>query len=161
MNRCTLLFCICLLLSSFSFAQTISDHAIGIRTGDNDGFGVEISYQYALSQSNRLEADLGLRSGNNYDGFKLTGLYQWVMPLDGNFQWYLGAGGGVGAYSFDNVPVGVDDSETFFFAAGNAGIEYNFNIPLLLSIDVRPEFGFGDFNDDFDFDLGLGIRYQF
>lgn len=161
MNKFALFFSICLLFSSFTFAQTISDHAIGIRTGDNDGFGVEISYQYAFTQSTRLEADLGLRSGNDYDGFKLTGLFQWVMPLDNSFHWYVGAGGGVGSYSFDNVPAGVDDGETFLFVAGNAGIEYNFKIPLLLSLDVRPELGFGDFRDDFDFDLGLGIRYQF
>jgi hypothetical protein len=28
-----------------------------------------------------------------------------------------------------------------FFAAGDIGIEYNFDIPLLISLDFRPEFG--------------------
>ena len=45
--------------------------------------------------------------------------------------------------------------------AGDVGIEYSFDFPLLLSLDFRPEFGFGDFNDDLDFDVALGIRYQF
>ena len=45
--------------------------------------------------------------------------------------------------------------------AGDIGIEYNFDIPLLLSLDFRPEFGFGDYNDDLDLDIALGIRYQF
>ncbi len=31
--------------------------------------------------------------------FKLTGLYQWVFPLDGDFNWYVGAGGGIGSFS--------------------------------------------------------------
>lgn len=148
----------------FTNAQSISDNAIGLRLGDSDGFGAEISYQRALGDNNRLELDLGLRSGNDFDGFKLAGLYQWVWNIDGGFNWYAGAGGGLASYSFDNVPAGIDDSETFFFFAGDIGIEYDFDIPLLLSLDFRPEFGFGDEvfgNDDLDFDIALGIRYQF
>ncbi|WP_299228075.1 hypothetical protein [uncultured Psychroserpens sp.] len=147
--------------TTLSNAQDISENAIGLRLGDSDGFGAEISYQRALSDNNRLELDLGWRSGNDYDGFKLTGLYQWVWNIDGGFNWYAGAGGGVGTVSIDNVPAGFDDSETFVFVAGDVGIEYNFDIPLLLSLDFRPELGFGDFRDDLDFDIALGIRYQF
>jgi hypothetical protein len=146
-------------LASFSLtAQDIADNAIGLRLGDSDGFGAEISYQRALGDNNRLEVDLGWRSGNDFDGFKLTGLYQWVWVLDGDFNWYAGAGGGLGSYDFDTPLV---DDETFFFVAGNVGIEYSFDIPLLLSLDFRPEIGFGDINDDLDFDIALGIRYQF
>ncbi|MDT0558804.1 hypothetical protein RM697_09100 [Ichthyenterobacterium sp. W332] len=151
---------LCLFGFAIGNSQEISDNAIGLRLGDSDGFGAEISYQRALGDNNRLEVDLGWRSGNNFDGFKLAGLYQWVWNLDGNFNWYAGAGGGLGSYSFDNLPAGIDDSETFFFVAGDIGIEYNFDIPLLLSLDFRPEIGFGDFNDDLDFDIALGIRYQ-
>ena len=144
----------------FSNAQDIADNAIGLRLGDSDGFGTEISYQRALGGNNRLEADLGWRSGSNYNGFKLAGIYQWVWSLDGNFNWYAGAGGGLGSYSYDNN-AGEDYDDTFVFAAGNVGIEYGFDFPLLLSLDFRPELGFGDFNDDLDFDIALGIRYQF
>ena len=139
-------------------SQTISDNSIGLRLGDSDGFGTEVSYQRALGSNNRLEANLGWRSGNNFDGFKLAGIYQWLWNLDGNFNWYAGVGGGIGSYDFD-APLNL--SETFVFASGNLGIEYIFEIPLLLSLDFRPEFGFGDFNDDLDFDIALGIRYQF
>lgn len=145
----------------FMNAQEIADNAIGLRIGDSDGFGTEVTYQRALGGNNRLEVDLGWRTGNRFDGFKLAGLYQWVWNLDGNFNWYAGVGGGVGSYDFDDVPPGFDDNETFIFAAGDIGIEYNFDIPLLLSLDFRPELGFGDFNDDVDFDIALSIRYQF
>ena len=161
------LFLLSVALLGFTFltnAQDISENAIGLRLGDSDGLGAEISYQHALGQNNRLEVDFGWRDGNNYDGFKLAGLYQWVWSLDGNFNWYAGVGGGLGSFSFDNLPPGVDDSDTFIFAAGDIGIEYNFDIPLLISLDFRPEIGFGDDlydNDDLDFDIALGIRYQF
>ncbi|MBC2845159.1 hypothetical protein [Winogradskyella flava] len=145
---------------AFTNAQEIADNAIGLRIGDDDGFGTEISYQRALGDNNRLEADLGWRSGNNYDGFKLTGLYQWVWQLDGDFNWYAGAGGGIATYSVD-LPGNDDFDDTFFFVAGDIGIEYSFDIPLLLSLDFRPEIGFGDFRDDLGFDIALGVRYQF
>ena len=140
-------------------AQDISKNAIGLRLGDNDGFGGEISYQRALGDNNRLEIDLGLRNNNNYDGFKATGLYQWVWNIESGFNWYAGIGGGLGNYSSKNN--NNDFSETFFFAAGDIGIEYNFDIPLLLSLDLRPEFGFGDQFNDFGNDIALSIRYQF
>lgn len=139
-------------------AQSISKNALGVRLGDSDGFGAEVSYQLGLGGNNRLEFDLGWRSGKSYDGFKLAGLYQWVMNIDGGFNWYVGAGGGLGSYSFDSNQI---DDETFIFAAGDIGIEYNFDIPLLVSLDFRPELGFGNFSDDVDFDIALGLRYQF
>lgn len=138
-------------------AQEISDNAIGLRLGDNDGFGAEISYQRKLSDNNRLEIDLGLRNGSNYDGFKATGLYQWVWQLDGQFNWYAGAGGGVGSWKVKAT----DTSNTAFFGAGVIGVEYNFDIPLLISLDYRPEIGFNGFYDGFQSDFGLGVRYQF
>ena len=146
---------------SFLQAQSISENALGLRLGDSDGFGAEISYQRALGDMNRLEIDFGWRDGKNFTAIKLAGLYQWVWQLDGNFNWYAGVGGGFASFSLDNVPDGFDDSETALFVAGDIGIEYDFDIPLLLSLDFRPEIGLGDFNNDLDFDIALGIRYQF
>ena len=149
---------------AFAFSaqsQIIADNAVGLRLGDSDGFGTEISYQRALGENNRLELDLGWRASNDFDAVRVTGLYQWVWTLDGNFNWYAGAGGGVAMVSWDDPFENGDDSETYVYAAGDIGLEYNFEIPLLLSLDFRPEFGFGDYNDDVDFDIALGIRYQF
>lgn len=143
-------------------AQEISKNAIGLRLGDNDGFGTEINYQRGLGDNNRLEIGAQLNGGNGVTVFKGTGLYQWVWNIDGGFNWYAGAGGGLASVSFDDDDFpGDQDGELFVFAAGTVGVEYNFDFPLLLSLDVRPEFGFGDFRDDLGFDFALGIRYQF
>jgi hypothetical protein len=158
------LFLVTFALIGFAFtiqAQEIADNAIGLRLGDSDGFGAEISYQRALGDANRLEFGLGWRNGKNYSALRAVGLYQWVMNLDGGFNWYVGAGGGFASYSIDDVAPEFDDSDTSLFVAGDIGIEYNFDIPLLISLDFRPELGFGDFNDDLDFDIALGLRYQF
>ncbi len=166
MKRIILLVIVSLSFGTLAYSQSISDNAIGLRLGDNEGFGAEISYQRAFSDNNRGEFDLGWRSGNNFSGFKLTGLYQWVWDLGNNFNWYAGAGGGLGSYSYNGHHNhgnhhGGDFSETFIFIAGDIGIEYDFDFPLLLSLDFRPELGFGDYRDDLDFDIALGVRYQF
>lgn len=152
--------CICIFSAS---SQEISKNALGLRLGDSDGFGAEISYQRGLTDNKRLEFGLGWRDADTYNAFRLTGLYQWVFLLDGNFNWYVGAGGGFGSIDPDNDNLLTEnlDSEFFAFVAGDIGIEYNFNIPLLLSLDFRPEIGFSDYSDDFDFDIAIGIRYQF
>ena len=58
-------------ISLTSNAQDISDNAIGLRLGGSNSYGAEISYQRALSDFNRLEADLGWRNDNNYSAIKL------------------------------------------------------------------------------------------
>ncbi len=161
MKKFLLTFAAITLISVSMNAQRISKHAIGLRLGDSDGFGTEVNYQLGLGENNRLEIGLGWRSSNDVTAIKAAALYQWVWVLDGNFNWYAGAGGGVGQVDFDDDFPGDPDAETFLFAAGDIGIEYNFDIPLLLSLDFRPEFGFGDYRDDVDFDIALGIRYQF
>src|SRR5690606_34014352 len=104
-----------------------------------------------------------------FDAFKISALYQWVFPIDGNFNWYYGAGGGLGSVDFTTRFDGQQQPYTpngglFVFAAGNIGVEYDFDIPLLLSLDFRPEIGlagYKNFSNNFDFDIALGIRYQF
>lgn len=148
-------------------AQDISKNALGLRFGDNGGFGGELSYQRALSSNNRLELDLGWRNRSNFNNntyddnaIKLAGLYQWVWNIDGGFNWYAGVGGGLGSYSYDNG--GNHYNDTFAFAAGDIGLEYNFDIPLLVSLDFRPEFGGnGYYKKNYGSDIALSVRYQF
>jgi hypothetical protein len=149
-------------------AQDISKNALGLRLGGNNGFGGELSYQRALGSNNRLELDLGWRnrSNDNFyddDAIKLTGLYQWVWNIDGGFNWYAGIGGGVGSYDRKyNDNRDYDNNGVFAFAAGDIGIEYNFDIPLLISLDFRPEFGGnGYYEENYGSDVALSLRYQF
>ena len=129
-------------------AQNISDNAVGLRFGGGNGVGGEISYQKALQSNNRLEIDLGL--ANEFANFKATGLYQWVWNLEEQFNWYAGFGGGI-----------VSAKGTGIYGAGIIGIEYNFNVPILLSLDYRPEIGIAGGLDGLNSDVALSVRYQF
>jgi hypothetical protein len=130
-----------------SKAQEISDNAIGLRLSGGEDFGAEISYQKALLENNRLEIGLGL--GENFGRFKAVGLYQWVWNLEENFNWYAGFGGGLST-----------TNKTSIFGAGNVGVEYNFDVPILLSLDFRPEIRIvGDAG--LRSVVALSVRYQF
>lgn len=149
-------------------AQEISSHVLGLRLGESDGFGTEISYQKSIGSYNRFELNLGWRDSREFTIFKVTGIYQWVHEISRNFNWYYGYGGGFGTADFEPT---IRDNQLFepdggflIFAAGDLGIEYNFDFPLLISLDIRPELGligFSDFDDSFEFDVALGVRYQF
>ena len=170
MKNLKLLLCLALFgVFSNMYSQEIADHALGLRLGDSDGFGAEISYQKSIGRYTRVELDLGWRDSREFDAFKLAGLYQWVHSIDRGLQWYYGVGGGLGNVDFEprlnnnNQPF-QPDGGLFIFAAGDVGIEYNFDIPLLVSLDFRPELGligYNDFDNGFDFDIALGVRYQF
>ena len=155
-----------LLLSFFTgiigFGQEISKNAVGLRLGSNDGFGAEVSYQRQLSSNNRLELDLGWRNSKDVGAAKIVGLYQWIWEIDNNFNWYAGAGGGLGTWSSNFQ--GNKNSGTFVFGAGDIGIEYKLDIPIQISLDFRPEIYFnssGYRSSNFGSDIGLGIRYTF
>ncbi len=145
-------------------AQEIADNALGLRFGGNNGFGAEVSYQNGLGGNRRLEADLGWRGDNHITAVKLTGLYQWVWNLDGGFNWYAGVGGGLGSATYDSRYENAkyrDGNQFLIFAAGNIGLEYNFDFPLLAAVDFRPEIGSSDYINGLDLDIALSLRYQF
>ncbi|WP_103863880.1 hypothetical protein [Aquimarina sp. I32.4] len=143
-------------------SQEISEHSIGLRLSNGDGFWAEASYQNALSTNTRVELGLALQGKSTYKAIKLTGIHQWLFTIDNGLNWYTGPGIGGGALDYDTRIDGRDDKKTFGFITGNIGIEYNFDFPLLISFDFRPEIYFDSYsNNDISFNFGLSARYQF
>ncbi len=147
----------------------ITTNAIGLRAGDDDGLGTEISYQGQLKTNTRLELDLGFRDSDRLDAFKITGIHQWVRPIGSSgFNWYFGAGAGLGFVDYDdNFPFEPDEEyeEVFVSIDGMLGLEYSFfdmGVPIQISLDVNPQVELinENYSDDLDLDLALGIRYQ-
>ena len=157
MKKYLLSFALVLGFITNGFTQDISDNAIGLRFASNHGIGSEISYQRKLTRTNRLEGDLGWSNNNDFNALKITGIYQWVWNIEDNFNWYAGVGAG-----FENWSSDKSNNGTFLFASGDVGIEYSFSIPLLLSLDFRPEVGGNDYyNDNFNSNVALSLKYQF
>lgn len=75
------------------------------------------------------------------------------------FNLYLGPGAGFALEGYHNELS--TQKDTYIFFAGNLGLEFDPGIPLLFSIDFRPELAMGNTNYAVRYDLGFGIRYQF
>lgn len=91
----------------------------------------------------------------------MAAMHQWTFELpintEGIWQWYAGAGGGIGSWDRDKYDKGFS-----LGALVQVGVEYTFsNIPLLLSLDYRPGFYFLP-EGRFDFrGIAVGVRYCF
>jgi len=152
-------------------AQDIANHTFGIRLGESDGFGASLSYQKSIARYNRLEIDLGYQNSREFTAAKAIALFESIYRISNAVNWYYGFGGGVGSVDFeavvsnDNPNVIINrEGGLFVVAAANIGLEANFNLPLLISVDIRPELGIlgvENFDNKFNFDIGIGIRYPF
>lgn len=154
------------LVIGFTMAIYAQPRAIGARLG----YSAEVTYQHQLG-SNMFELEVGLPGF--YNGIEAVGTYDWIFPInswayEGSWNWYAGVGAGVGfswRHNYAN-----------FGVAGRIGVEYNFEIPLQLSMDYRPVIGprfhFKDNYDDngyikfndyglYSGAIALSIRYVF
>lgn len=149
--------------------QAQSVNALGLRIGGSNGFGPEISYQRMLKANTRLEIDLGLKDRRDFNAYKLTGLYQWILPMSTSINGYAGFGAGIGALDYNARFVNLEEEEAvpaFFDLQGVMGIEYSFvskGIPLLLSLDINPSFLVWNKYEDrsFEMDVALGVKCIF
>lgn len=144
-----------LCISSGLFAQA-EGSTIGLRFG----YPTEVSYQKGLNSTNRIELGAGFRSyAGYYTTLSVSGVYQWVKDLSSladGMAWYYGGGASIGFNSYS--------SKAYFPVTilGQIGIQYDFNIPLRLSLDWRPGFQFlgHHYTNGFVGDgVCLGVRY--
>lgn len=145
MKKIVVIAMVALLSVPFTFGQK---NALGLRfTG-----GTEISYQRELSSYNRLEFDLGW----TWNTSAFSGFYEWDYHITNGLKWYVGPGASLGIYSKNGrngAAVGL---------GGIIGMEYNFDIPLQVSLDWRPVINFGTYDNQFgSTNVGLSVRYRF
>lgn len=126
---------------------------IGIRFGGVENLGAELSGQFGLGSS-RLEVDLGW--WHNYGIFG-SAIWQHTSNIIGGLGWFAGAGAHLGIYDKK-----FNETGAFALAAmGQLGLEYDFVIPIQLTLDWRPAlYVIPSFTPRFS-DVAFGIRYRF
>ncbi len=150
----TLLLLVALVLSGAAMSQT----ALGVRLGGGSAFNGEISGQFGMGSANRIEADLGFSSGQNWSYIGLTGVYQWRWDIANMWGWYVGPGVNIGFASSKDAGAGLG-----LAVCGQIGVEFTPNIPFQFTIDIRPSWHFLGRGDALGFGWGgaLGVRYKF
>lgn len=167
-------------------AAVAQPRAIGARAGYN----FEVSYQHELANG-MLEVDAGFspflfQKGVMYDidgnpmeqtyyygRAQITLVYDWLMNITPNLNWYIGPAVGVswGYGEFFDIPHYDKNGNLTTYrrlglpAGGQIGLEYNFDFPLNLSLDWRPMFNIfglrqGDLVPNL-LNIAAGIRYRF
>jgi hypothetical protein len=133
--------------------------AVGLRLGPK----MEISFhQFMNSEANLLEVDFG--TSINFKSLQGAATYNWASTSSsGEWMSYAGFGIGGGYTSGSNNWSG---KKTVFLTdfwtwglVGMVGIEYKLpNLPIGISLDYRPLFGF-DFGNKLGSDK-LGVQYH-
>ncbi len=142
--------------------------AIGLRLGYPAN---EVSYEHYLGGPNFLEAEIGIRDFGL--GYSATGIYNFVFAEPqwtprGEWAWYAGPGVTVGYVGYNIVDADGTKHREYYFMGGLAaqvGLEYTFWLPLQLSVDLRPVFGYcnGFYREGALFGLvpQFSVRYHF
>ena len=137
---------------TFAANAQYNGKAIGVRLGGGYYNGGEISYQTPVG-ANRFEINAGWA---NSDFASLTGVWQWLGNIAGDFGWFAGPGANLG-YCI-NHGFGVA-------AVLEGGVEWTpQSLPLQFTLDIRPSWDFlkreGCAYNGFAVGGALGIRYK-
>lgn len=156
---------------SVAAAQSNAPRSMGFRLGAT---GFDATYQHSFQKGQFLQGEVGVDFGYNVNGrpgMRATAVYNfiWARPAWTNRgYWALYAGPGLSlGYVNDMVMYRVGEnvvhthksqgSNGFMIGlAAQVGVEYTFDFPLILALEVRPVFGL-HVNDDVN--LG-GIEYK-
>ena len=139
-----------ILALGFTVAASAQPKALGARFG----YGADLSYQHYAGGANFIEADLGL---GEFSFLNVAATYNFMIAQpdwtsQGEWGFYAGPGLAL-ATGKDLFYVGI---------AGQVGLEYTFNFPLQLSLDLRPQLGLvGQHFGVWGWYPHLGIRYRF
>jgi len=132
--------------------------ALGARGGPLYG----ITYKHFFAPYNAIE----IIAGSEWNGYSLTGLYEFEKEFKAvnGLYWFIGAGLNAGVYQKKYYFIEkqyATDLSTIEAAGVDAivGLEYKISvIPLCISLDIKPIYNFYNVNQA-TYDFALSLRY--
>ncbi|MCQ2284428.1 MAG: hypothetical protein MJZ57_05955 [Bacteroidales bacterium] len=163
------IFCLILFIGALIGSSMAQPRAIGGRIGYN----LEFSYQHHFASRNMVDLSVGATNiWNRWAYAEANCMFDWVFNIHNGWNWYVGPGFGLGLgygrnwRDFGYVPFRLN-------LGGQLGIEYQFRIPLNLSLDWRPMVNVvginhrgenvPNYNPLYDgiYSFAIGVRYRF
>jgi hypothetical protein len=140
-------------------SQSTYKTAIGLRLG----YPWSASLKHFISEKGAVEIYAGFRGYVGYRWVNIGGLYQHhsqISDVEG-LQWYVGGGGSIYFWSFNNGFNNNDAANTSFGLSGCLGLDYKFaDVPFQLSVDWVPTFFVNGYGNGFGAGYGaLAARY--
>lgn len=130
---------------------------LGVRLGPFSGFTIK----HFIQRDKALEGLATFR----WDGFVVTGLYEYQKPLQGvrNLDWFIGIGGHTGFWDhgyYYRDHYYQDDTSVAIGMDLIGGFEYTFEeVPISLALDWKPAFNFVGGPGFWSDGLALSVRY--
>ena len=155
-----------LAVASVAFAQP---RAIGGRLG----YSEEFSYQHSLTEGMYMDLTAGFGNlWSSWGHLDAPAAFDWTFNIKGVWNWFVGpaAGIGFGYGSSYRYYSGYDGHPYLPFrlsVGGQIGFEWQFSIPLNLTVDWRPMVNvLGFANPAYPkwsglYNFGVGVRYRF
>lgn len=135
--------------------------------GGRIGYNTEFSYQHSITDGMYVDLTAGLGNAWSYWGYAdATASFDWVFNIKGIWNWFVGPAAGLGVgygvyyRDYNVMPFRVN-------VGGQIGFEWEFGIPLNLTVDWRPMVNVLGFNNTHYapysglFNFGVGLRYRF
>jgi hypothetical protein len=149
------IFCVAIILFSFSAKSQDYKTAFGLRGGFSNG----LTIKHFLSGTNAIEGILTTRWG----GFNITGLFEVhkALPTEGLY-WYFGGGAHLGVWdgSNGNPWIGGGQTTSVIGVDGVVGMEYTFvDIPLNLGVDWKPALNLLGHSGLWADNFAISVRY--
>jgi len=125
-------------------------------------YGISLTGKFFISENSALEGILRYNgAGGLGSNIAFSALYEYHLPIKGvnGLRWYVGGGGHVNYFSWDDSDI---DGVASYGVVGVLGLEYKFSkLPLAISADWQPAYiispgsGFSAENG------GIGVKYTF
>lgn len=127
------------------------------------GVGAHLGSMLGVTMRYKVPSGFGFEFRGGYQGLGFLGVVmgQYEIPLNRqeNFLFYTGFGAHAGGFK-SGFPDGGDPYLLNYGADVIGGLEYvSSDVPLSLSIDIRPEFNFGSRTGVNLTTIGLNVRY--
>ncbi|MDD3281005.1 MAG: outer membrane beta-barrel protein [Bacteroidales bacterium] len=159
-----LLFCIAFVVFTISGNAQL-ERNLGLRLGGN----TELSFQYGFGTGDRVDVSAGIGFDKQKDSAFSTSInfnvmYMYAYNFSGSWFVYGGFGGGLES-DFKTFKIkNLNPMDYFYFKIGiDVGLEYQFDDPIAVFVEYRPELVV-DFKDKSKFQVlgvSLGARYMF
>jgi len=159
-----LLFCIAFIIFTINVNAQL-ERSLGLRLGGN----TELSFQYGFGTGHRVEMSAGIGFDKQKDSAFSTSInfnvmYMYAYNFSGAWFVYGGLGGGLES-DFKTFKIkSIDPMDYFYFKIGiDVGLEYQFDEPIAVFVEYRPELAIHFMSKPQFQALGvsLGARYMF
>ena len=145
----------------FSILILSSVQAQNYKTGVGGRLGLfsGITAKHFIKPVNAIEGIVSFR----WEGFIITGLYEWQKPINefAGLDWYIGGGAHIGFWD-SNRYYWRSETSGVFGLDFTIGLEYTFaDAPFSIGLDWKPAFNLIGDTHWWGDGLGLSVRYNF